>query len=64
VSFVTGVLLRNWLFMLLQYIPGLGSVSGLVDPLFIFRADRRCIHDFVAGTKVIQLKGAAKIRVA
>jgi uncharacterized RDD family membrane protein YckC len=63
VNFVTGVLLRNWLFMLLQYLPGIATASGILDSLFIFRSDRRCLHDFVAGTKVVQLKGAAKIRV-
>jgi hypothetical protein len=64
VSFATGVPLRHWLFVVLQYIPGVGSIIGLADLLFIFRQDRRCIHDFIAGTKVIQLKGAAQIRVA
>jgi uncharacterized RDD family membrane protein YckC len=64
VNFVTGVLVRQWLITLLQYIPGIGSVTSLIDVLFIFRADRRCIHDFLAGTKVIQLKGAPRIRVA
>ena len=64
VNFVTGVLLRQWLFSLLQYFPRVGSILGLVDILFIFRADRRCIHDFAAGTKVVQLKGAAGIHVA
>jgi uncharacterized RDD family membrane protein YckC len=64
VSFGTGVLVRQWLISLLQYIPGIGSVTSLNDVLFIFRADRRCVHDFLAGTKVIQLKGAPSIRVA
>jgi uncharacterized RDD family membrane protein YckC len=64
VNFATGVLLRHWLFVVLQYLPGVGSIIGLVDILFIFRQDRRCIHDFTAGTKVIQLKGAVQIRVA
>jgi uncharacterized RDD family membrane protein YckC len=26
---------------------------GLIDALFIFREDRRCVHDLVAGTKVV-----------
>jgi uncharacterized RDD family membrane protein YckC len=56
VNFITGVLLRQWLFALFQYTPRAGSFMGLVDVLFIFRSDRRCIHDFAAGTKVIQLR--------
>jgi uncharacterized RDD family membrane protein YckC len=64
VSFVSGVLLRSWLIMVLQQIPGFNLFAGLLDPLFIFRQDRRCIHDLIAGTKVINLVGASLIRVA
>lgn len=34
-------------------IPLAGAAFGLVDILFIFRADRRCIHDLIAGTHVV-----------
>ncbi len=37
-----------------------GSCSGLfvaLDALFIFGADRRCLHDRMAGTKVIEDNG-------
>jgi uncharacterized RDD family membrane protein YckC len=34
---------------------GIGAVFSLADILFIFREDRRCIHDLIAGTKVVQL---------
>ena len=34
-------------------VPVLGQIINLVNVLFIFRADRRCIHDHIAGTKVI-----------
>lgn len=37
----------------LNMIPGIGVIFGLVDSLAIFREDRRCIHDLIAGTKVI-----------
>ena len=53
-GFVRGVVLRAWLFYAAAAIPGLGNVAGLVDSLLIFRADRRCAHDHIAGTRVIQ----------
>jgi uncharacterized RDD family membrane protein YckC len=34
-------------------IPLLGPVLGLVDVLLIFRNDRRCGHDLIAGTRVV-----------
>ena len=37
----------------LSYIPYIGSFVPLADALFIFRKDRRCIHDLIAGTQVI-----------
>ena len=40
-------------------IPVIGSFLGLLDVLFIFRQDRRCLHDMVAGTEVISLKSAS-----
>jgi uncharacterized RDD family membrane protein YckC len=63
VNFVSGVVLRSWLLTVLEQIPGI-NIIGLVDALFIFRQDRRCIHDFIAGTKVINLLGASQIGVA
>jgi len=55
VNFVSGVLVRNWLMMILQQIPVLNMFLPLLDALFIFRQDRRCIHDLIAGTRVINL---------
>jgi len=37
-------------------IPFLGPLVGLVNVLLIFRADRRCLHDHIAGTKVIVVR--------
>ena len=41
---------------LLSIIPVIGPLFGLADSLAIFREDRRCIHDLIAGTKVIVAK--------
>lgn len=35
-------------------IPVVGNFLPLIDSLFVFRSDRRCIHDLIAGTKVIR----------
>lgn len=36
------------------YVPIIGGLLNLVNILFIFRADRRCIHDLIAGTQVVR----------
>ena len=48
-GFVVNVLKRGLLNGLLSLIPG----YFLVDCLIIFREDRRCLHDMIAGTCVI-----------
>jgi uncharacterized RDD family membrane protein YckC len=40
-------------FVVAQGILGAIPVYGLIDVLFIFRDDRRCVHDLIAGTKVV-----------
>jgi uncharacterized RDD family membrane protein YckC len=35
-------------------IPVIGGIFGLADALCIFRKDRRCIHDMIAGTRVVK----------
>ena len=37
-------------------IPVIGPIFGIADSLAIFRDDRRCVHDLIAGTKVIVAK--------
>lgn len=54
-GFVSGVLLRSWVAFFLQCVPYVGSVIGLVDSLMIFGDQRRCLHDHIAGTKVVQV---------
>lgn len=52
-GFVKVFLLRLLVPGLLSGIPYLGVVLWLVDLLFIFRDDRRCLHDLIAETKVV-----------
>jgi uncharacterized RDD family membrane protein YckC len=54
VTFSSAVLLRSIVPGLLMAVPYLGLVFWLVDTLFIFRDDRRCLHDLIAGTKVVE----------
>ncbi len=48
-GFKANVLKRGLITGLLNFIPGF----FIVDSLFIFREDRRCLHDFIGGTSVI-----------
>jgi len=49
-GFVNGVLLRSWV---IQALSVCGFVS-LIDALMIFGEESRCLHDHIAGTKVIK----------
>ena len=53
-GFVVNVLLRGVVTLVLSAIPGIGFLFALADVLFIFRDDRRCIHDHIAGTRVVK----------
>lgn len=35
-------------------LPIVGGLLAIIDVLFIFRKDQRCVHDLVAGTKVVK----------
>ena len=41
---------------LISIVPVVGTIIPLIDVLFIFRDDRRCLHDLIAGTKVIKAR--------
>jgi len=53
-GFVKVFLLRAVVPALLGAVPYLGIVFTLTDYCFIFRDDRRCLHDLIASTKVIK----------
>ncbi len=53
-GFVSNVLLRGFVNGLICYIPLLGGLYALADMLFIFGSERRCLHDFIAGTIVVK----------
>ena len=38
---------------LLSQIPIFGAVTGIIDVVLIFKSDRRCLHDHIAGSKVV-----------
>jgi uncharacterized RDD family membrane protein YckC len=54
-GFAKIVVLRYLVPSLLVQIPLVGNLFGLVDSLFIFGAECRCVHDYIAGTKVINV---------
>jgi uncharacterized RDD family membrane protein YckC len=47
------VMLRYGAVQLAGLVPCLGALFVLADVLFIFGDDRRCIHDLMAGTRVV-----------
>jgi uncharacterized RDD family membrane protein YckC len=53
VSFVSGVVLREWVVFGIASVPVIGVLFRLVDSVMIFGEDHRCLHDQLAGTKVI-----------
>jgi uncharacterized RDD family membrane protein YckC len=55
VTFSSAVLLRSFVPSLLGAIPYVGWIFGLLNILFIFRDDRRCLHDHIADTRVVDV---------
>ena len=54
-GFFVNVVLREWLMGLIGIIPAIGGIIQIVNILFIFRDDRKCIHDLIAGTVVVSV---------
>jgi uncharacterized RDD family membrane protein YckC len=51
----TMILWRYLPLMIISQVPFVGAIVGLANVLAIFRASRKCFHDDIAGTKVIQI---------
>lgn len=54
-NFSTILIARYLPMLILTAIPFIGGLFGLINVLFIFRQDKRCLHDFIAGTRVCRL---------
>ena len=54
-TFFRTVVVRYWPFFLLGLVGNVGSAVGAVDSLFVFRRDKRCLHDLMADTKVVRV---------
>jgi uncharacterized RDD family membrane protein YckC len=62
VSVETNEIIPLWKVFCIRYlplavcanIPLAGQFIAIVDSLFVFRKDKRCIHDLIAGTKVVK----------
>ena len=55
VGFLRGVLVRSWVFQVISAIPTIGGIIALIDAVYIFGAEHRCMHDMLADTKVVMV---------
>ncbi|SER20955.1 RDD family protein [Amphritea atlantica] len=53
-SFESIYIARYLPFFLVYILPFVGPIFSLIDVLFIFRRDRRCLHDLLAKTLVVR----------
>jgi uncharacterized RDD family membrane protein YckC len=52
----SNLMLKRYLaIQVVGFVPWAGGIVAWVDALMIFRADRRCGHDFIAGTQVVKV---------
>lgn len=50
------LILKRWLpLAIISFLGPIGSLLIIINILFIFRKDRRCIHDLIAGTQVVSV---------
>jgi uncharacterized RDD family membrane protein YckC len=53
-GFVHACLLRAIVPALIGAVPFVGGLFSIIDICFIFGEERRCLHDLIAGTKVVK----------
>ncbi len=53
-GFFRGVVLRHWVMLAIGNIPYIGKPFRLFDVTRIFREEKRCLHDRIAGTWVVK----------
>lgn len=59
-GFASVLMRRTWPVWALEILGKMVSriaLIGIIDDLFVFRRDRRCLHDLIAGTKVVRTTG-------
>lgn len=49
------LILRYFLIGLISSVPVIGPIIGLINILMIFGEERRCLHDYMAGTIVVKM---------
>lgn len=54
-GFLRAVVLRNWIPLLVSALPVVGACFRLIDPAFLVFNNRKCVHDYIAGTRVVTL---------
>ena len=54
-GFIHGWLLRAFVPGLIGLLPMVGNIFTIVNYCFIFREDRRCLHDLIADTRVVKV---------
>lgn len=57
-SFSTIIFKRYLPIGVILLIPKVGALLSFIDILFIFGKNKRCVHDYIAGTKVIKVVDA------
>ena len=54
-SFVAQLVPRHLFYVVIVMVPSVGGMLALLNVLFIFGRERRCMHDLFAKTKVVQV---------